>query len=133
MPRLIFPITCVFAGLALAPLATWAQAQETPFNRCVVEALNSPNPESQIFALSRAKNLARQAAEAANGGLEFYRAEASMHAPVRESPCTVNENGSWTFTFKGNRPGESVMSIESAVTIDPKEWQISVDYNGPVR
>ncbi len=133
MPRLIVPITCVLVSLALAPLAASAQVQETPFNRCVTEALNSPNPESQIFALSRAKNLARQGAEAANGGLEFYRAEASMHAPVRESPCTANENGSWTFTFKGNRPGESVMSIETTVTIDPKDWQILVDYNGPVR
>lgn len=82
--------------------------------------------------LSRAKNLARQAAEAANGGLSRYRAEPSMHGPVTESPYIVNADGSWTFTFQGGTPGSADYTVESVVTVTPT-GQVTVDYNGPVR
>lgn len=52
--------------------------------------------------LNRAKNLARQAAEIANGGLQRYRAEASMHGAAIDSPFEEFEDA-WIFTFRGGR------------------------------
>lgn len=83
--------------------------------------------------LNRAKNLARQAAERANGGLGQYRAEASMHGPAEHSPFVDNGNGSWTFTFFGSRPGFSNFSIESVVTVAQDGKKVTFDYNGPIR
>ena len=85
-----------------------------------------------LLDVNRAKNLARQAAEKANGGLGNYRAELSMHGPGSLSPYVDNGNGSWTFTFKGTRPGEATPSYESAVTVST-DGKVTVDYNGPVR
>jgi hypothetical protein len=82
--------------------------------------------------LNRAKNLARQAAEAANGGLGNYRAEASMHGTSKESPFVDNGDGSWTFTFKGYKPGSSVYTVETVVTVST-DGRIRVDYNGQIR
>ncbi|WP_332959677.1 hypothetical protein [Microcoleus sp. AR_TQ3_B6] len=101
----------------------------------------NPAPESQTdgvtvinnnIELNRAKNLARQAAEAANGGLGKYRAEASMHGTSKESPFVDNGDGSWTFTFKGYKPGSSVYTVETVVTVF-KDGRIRVDYNGQIR
>ncbi|MEG3928914.1 MULTISPECIES: hypothetical protein [unclassified Microcoleus] len=82
--------------------------------------------------LNRAKNLARQAAEIANGGLGNYRAEPSMHGTSKESPFVDNGDGTWTFTFKGNKPGSSVYTVETVVTVS-QDGRIRVDYNGPIR
>lgn len=82
--------------------------------------------------LNRAKNLARQAAEIANGGLGNYRAEASMHGTSKESPFVDNGDGSWTFTFKGNKPGSSVYTVETVVTVF-QDGRVRVDYNGRIR
>ena len=87
---------------------------------------------SNDIALNRAKNLARQAAEAANGGLGKYRAEASMHGASKESPFVDNGDGTWTFTFQGYRPGSSVYTVETVVTVS-QDGRIRVDYNGPIR
>ncbi|XGV96818.1 MAG: hypothetical protein ACAF41_29355 [Leptolyngbya sp. BL-A-14] len=82
--------------------------------------------------LNRAKNLARQAAEAANGGLQFYRAEDSMHGPA--SRCPYVDNGdSWTFTFLGSRVGSVTRTIQSVVTVYKNSSRIVVAYNGPIR
>jgi len=52
-----------------------ASAQEQPTNQsvneCFAQAQASPNSQDQIIALGRAENLARQAAEAANGGRDW--------------------------------------------------------------
>jgi hypothetical protein len=82
--------------------------------------------------LNRAKNLARQAAEVANGGLGNYRAEASMHGAAKESPFVDNGDGTWTFTFKGQKPGASVYTVETVVTVS-QDGTVRVDYNGPIR
>lgn len=87
---------------------------------------------TNYFELDRAKNLARQAAEKANGGLGAYRAEPLMHGPASASSYVDNRNGTWTFTFKGRRPESSEPTIESVVTVST-DGRVSVDYNGAIR
>jgi len=82
--------------------------------------------------LQRAKNLARQAAEQANGGLRRYRAEASMHGPASLAPC-IDNGDSWTFTFLGGAPGWQTATVESVVTVYKATSVVRVDYNGAVR
>ncbi len=82
--------------------------------------------------LNRAKNLARQAAESANGGLRVYRAENSMHGPANLCPY-VDNGDSWTFTFLGGRPGATMQTIESVVTVYKRSAKVVVAYNGPIR
>lgn len=87
---------------------------------------------SNNIELNRAKNLARQAAEIANGGLGQYRAEASMHGASAESPFVDNGDGTWTFTFQGHKPGASVYTVETVVTVS-QNGRITVNYNGRIR
>ncbi len=93
---------------------------------------------SANYDLRRAKNLARQAAESANGGLQAYRAAAPMHGPVSEllpDTMRVNHATSVTFTFLGGQPGSDLTTIESEVQVDwnDKGWTTDVVYNGPPR
>lgn len=110
-----------------------AQAQSAEISDCAAKAIASDNAVAQITALGRARNLARQTAEAANGGLEVYRADASMHGRISDAPCVDNGNGSWTFTVRGGAPGFTTPTQETVVTVDGNNWTIKVDYNGPVR
>ncbi|MCY7321828.1 MAG: hypothetical protein LH660_08520 [Phormidesmis sp. CAN_BIN36] len=89
------------------------------------------NQEVRV-SLNQAKNFARQAAEAANGGIRVYRAEASMHGPAQQCPYVDNGN-SWTFTFAGNRVGSTNRIIQSVVTVYKTSRRVVVAYNGPVR
>lgn len=109
----------------------------------VSPTLSKANPSSQgdfgeikivsnNIELNRAKNLARQAAESANGGLGQYRAEASMHGISAEAPFVDNGDGTWTFSFKGSRPGSSVYRIESVVTVS-RNGTVRINYNGLIR
>jgi len=82
--------------------------------------------------LNRAKNLARQAAEIANGGLQRYRAEASMHGAAIDSPFEEFEDA-WVFTFRGGEPGFVQPSIETQVRVDRRTFQTTILYNGPIR
>ena len=117
-----------FMFLLLAGSAVPAHAQSV--NACVTQAsVGEGDVAARITALSRAKNLARQAAEAANGGLDQYRAEDSMYGPIGQTPCTPNETGSWTFTFKGTAPGSSTPFVESVVTVDSQTGNVTVDRN----
>jgi hypothetical protein len=82
--------------------------------------------------LTRARNLARQAAISANGGLDKYRPEDVMFGPAARSPHTKNPDGSLTFSFKGNTPGAGQPSFESVITVQ-RNGTVAVQYNGPIR
>lgn len=125
-------LSVVMFAIVLACLPTSAQVS-TEMSDCVTEALASGDRVAQINALGRAKNLARQAAEAANGGLGVYRAEAAFHGRVSDAPCVDNGNNTWTFTVKGGAPGFTTPTQETVVTVDGNTWTVKVDYNGAVR
>lgn len=82
--------------------------------------------------LTRSRNLARQAAISANGGLGKYRPEATMFGPAARSPHVKNSDGSLTFSFKGTVPGTDQPSIESVIIVQ-RNGTVAVQYNGPIR
>jgi hypothetical protein len=86
--------------------------------------------EDAFFA--KARNLARQSAIKANGGLARYRPEPSMFGPSAQTPAVKNANGSITFTFKGGAPNTTDLNIQSVVTVDPA-GSVNLEYNGPGR
>ena len=123
--------------LALVALISAGFTSNLPVNALPLHNnLISQNPEDSVTLqkskLGRAQNLARQAAEEANGGLNNYRAESSMYGDPQEAPFVDNGNGSWTFTFKGGQPNNDP-TIETAVTVSNDFSSIIVDYNGPLR
>ncbi|MCU0541948.1 MAG: hypothetical protein MUE44_07110 [Oscillatoriaceae cyanobacterium Prado104] len=129
--------------MKLSNRLAYSIALATVFAAGISPAFSNPNYYAQSrqdditiisnnIELNRAKNLARQAAEKINGGLGNYRAEASMHGTSAESPFVDNGNGSWTFTFKGYRPGSSVYFVETVVTVS-RDGGVRVDYNGRIR
>jgi hypothetical protein len=105
-----------------------------PLPRTVAGNSNSSSPnwvnEDAFFA--KARNLARQAAIKANGGLARYRPEPAMFGPSAQTPAVKNANGSITFTFKGGAPNTSELITQSVVTVDPA-GSVNLEYNGPAR
>jgi hypothetical protein len=95
--------------------------------------LNIQDSAAQAGNLNRAKNLARQTAEKANGGLSRYQAESAMHGFAAEAPFVDNGNGSYTFTFLGGRPGFTAPTVQSVVTVNTTDWTTHLDYNGAIR
>ena len=120
MPYLILLTVLVFP-FVVSPIA---RAQ---FTDPVVQAR-----VKEIEALSRAKNLARQAGEAENGGLGFYRAERSMHSSAAQSPY-VDKGDFWLFTFKGSAPGSDTPFVDTEVQVDKADFKTTVLYNGAIR
>ena len=129
MMKLNIRVACLVALSTLAVAVSPTLSNANPAPEYQTEGVRVINNNIE---LNRAKNLARQAAEAANGGLGNYRAEASMHGTSKESPFVDNGDGSWTFTFKGNKPGSSVYTVETVVTVS-QDGRIRVDYNGRIR
>ncbi len=118
--------------IALSTLAVGVSPALSNHLRSSQSQLTDITVISNNIELNRAKNLARQAAENANGGLGQYRAEASMHGASAESPFVDNGDGTWTFTFQGYKPGSSVYTVETVVTVS-QEGSITVNYNGRIR
>jgi len=102
-------------------------------NSCIDGARQASEPMNKLMALGRAKNVARQAAEAANGGIGKYRADNAMHGPIEQAPCTDNGDGTWTFTFMGTVPGGETPAFETAVTINSDTFEVTVDRNTDLR
>lgn len=128
----------LFSSILLAPLAATPvlNAQEPvshlplPYAQPLVIAQDAVKADP--FFLTRAKNLARQAAERENGGLSQYRAETSMYGPAIDSPHVENEDGSVTFSFKGGAPGFASPTLETVATVAPAGI-VTIGYNGPIR
>jgi hypothetical protein len=106
----------------------------TPLPGTVAGNGNSPglNWVNEDAFFSKARNLARQSAIKANGGLARYRPEPAMFGPSAQTPAVKNTNGSITFTFKGGAPNTSDLTTQSVVTVDPA-GTVNLEYNGPVR
>lgn len=136
MKRISIISVATLITLAISPVAAQAQpngfASDGKTNPCVAKARASENPTVNILAVGRAKNLARQAAESANGGLGNYHAETAMHGPIGGTNCVANDNGTMTFTFQGGKPGFTTPTVQTTVTVDPSNWNVTVDSNGAI-
>ncbi|MEM8614037.1 MAG: hypothetical protein AAGF93_18585 [Cyanobacteria bacterium P01_H01_bin.105] len=120
-------------GIAM-PVSAQAVEKQTPASETACVATT---PAAQI-ALNAAKNEARQMAEATNGWLTAYRAEASMHGAAVDSPCEMLGPDTWRFTFRGGEPTAVVVSEDytllSVVTVQGTGGNrtVTLDYNGPI-
>lgn len=103
-----------------------------PGSTTITQPSKPAAPSYPRGALTRAMNLARQAAEKHNGGLNYYRAESSMYGPAIDAPFKDNKDGSLTFTFLGGAPTYPP-AIQSVVTVQTQGMLVTVDYNGPIQ
>jgi hypothetical protein len=124
MNKSIFAIAAIVLGVSSLPI----QAQ-TPSESAAPPLVEYAN----LIALNQAKNLARQAAEQANGGLNEYRAEPSMHGPAIETPREKIAEGVWRFTFQGGAPNSPTYTTESVVVVNTNTDTVAIEYNGPIR
>ena len=129
-------IVLALVSTALIQGVSSANAQEIPSKiRNIIDGfLGEPAKTSPVYpdgAQTRAMNLARQAAERANGGLNNYRAETSMYGPATQSPFKDNGNGTLTFTFLGGRPA-APPTIKSVVTVSLTGDRVTLDANEPI-
>jgi hypothetical protein len=123
--RYLILLTLLGLPFLVSPIAS-AQTNYSLTNNPALDA-----KFKEIEGLSKAKNLARQAAESANGGLETYRADYSMHGFAARSPYR-DQGDAWVFTFKGGAP-EETPNIESEVRVDKADSNTTLLYNGAIR
>jgi hypothetical protein len=131
-----------FPALPKLPVSNAAATQTTPASAPKTVAGNGdssapgvrpgPNWVNEDAFFAKARNLARQSAIKANGGLARYRPEPAMFGPSAQTPAVKNANGSITFKFKGGAPNTSDLNMQSVVTVDPA-GSVNLEYNGPVR
>lgn len=138
-PLIVLAISslCLVQGISLVQAQVLAQVpSEVPskIKNIIDGFLGKPKPATPNYegAQSRAMNLARQAAERTNGGLNNYRAESAMYGPANKAPFKDNGDGTLTFTFLGGFPA-APPSIQSVVTVALAGDRVTVDYNGPIR
>ncbi|KAI9134624.1 hypothetical protein ON05_015980 [Acaryochloris sp. CCMEE 5410] len=131
MKKFLLFSSVLLAPLAITPALSAQETVESPrYSQPLVIAQDAVKADP--FFLTRAKNLARQAAERENGGLSQYRAETSMYGPAIDSPHVENEDGSVTFSFKGGAPGFVSPTLETVATVSPAGI-VTIGYNGPIR
>lgn len=123
----LIPTIFALTSIILVSQAMPIQAQS--MNECMVQARLNNDSFDQLMKLGRAQNLARQTAEVTNGGLGKYRPDPSMYGSMGDTPCTLNSDQIWTFTFKGTAPNSDVNIVESVITVDPLTWEIQIDRN----
>lgn len=117
-------LMCAIAPLFLTPTHLSVSAQTSPqdTSSILIEYRN-------LVQLNKAKNLARQAAEKANGGLGKYRAEPAMHSdPEQTNHQKIREN-TWKFTFLGKRPHADNYTIKSVVIVDLNRDTVTIESN----
>lgn len=124
-----YSIALLTMSIVLAVSSLPLQAQT---NNTGPSEISAPKPTTDVYFINRAKNLARQAATKANGGLERYRPDPIMYGPAVQTSYVNNSNGSITFTFKGSTPGAAAPSIETVATVMP-DGSVNLDYNGAIR
>lgn len=125
---IVYPLVLASLAVGISPAA--AQLVITPRTTLPLTITESAERAGQF---NRAKNLARQAAERANGGLSNYRAEDAMHGPAAEAPFVDNGNGTITFNFVGSRPGSDTPIYQTIATVNLESGQVNLDYNGSIR
>lgn len=125
---IIYPLVLGSVSIGIQPAI--AQFSVTPGNTLSLSITESAQQAGQ---LNRAKNLARQAAERANGGLNYYRAENAMHGPAAEAPFVENGDGTVTFTFVGGSPGFTTPTVQTIATVNLETGAVQLNYNGSIR
>jgi hypothetical protein len=123
-----FIITAIVFGSLLSGAALSSNAQQTGSGNTASPA---PGLPKDVYFVNRAKNLVRQAAINANGGLNKYRPDPIMYGPAVQTPYKENPDGSVTFTFTGGAPG-AAPSVETVATVRP-DGLVTLDYNGAIR
>lgn len=113
-------------AIALMPFSVALDLEPLPSSGQAVAQV-VPSEQGNLL---RARNLARQAAEQANGGLSRYRAEAAMHG-MGTLPVT-DQGDRWVFRFVGGAPA-AVPTIETVVTVMKSDFAVRVDYNGAIQ
>ncbi|MGP1375389.1 MAG: hypothetical protein ACTS3T_21360 [Almyronema sp.] len=138
MKRLIL-VTVALLGLASLPASSLAQSEPTAasLNNCPID-LTNPSAVQAQRALNAAKNLARRAAEQANGGLQTYRAERAMHGSVTVEtlPCQQIGLETYRFAFRGGSPvavasdDYSIVSVVRVANGIGSAVEIDLEFNG---
>ena len=116
-------------GLLLGASGLPTTAQAAP---PALPSTNAKSSSSDVYFINRAKNLARQAAISANGGLGQYRPDPVMYGPAVQTDYARNADGSITFKFTGGLPGASAPSIETVAKVLPT-GTVNLEYNGAPR